>query len=126
AFNSTVDLAFSQGLLLSLGLTAAIGAQNAFVLRQGLRREHVPAIVAFCICMDALLVAAGVAGMGEVLAQRPGVARALAVAGAAFLLAYGARALWRARLPAAGLVGAASHGVAGQTRQAVLMQAAAF
>ena len=56
----TFDLAFSQGFLLSLGLTVAIGAQNAFVLRQGLRREHVLAIVLFCASMDVLLVAAGV------------------------------------------------------------------
>ncbi|RYF82496.1 MAG: amino acid transporter [Comamonadaceae bacterium] len=122
----TFDLAFTQGLLLSLGLTVAIGAQNAFVLRQGLRREHVPAIVLFCVCMDVLLVSVGVGGMGRALAQHPAVARALAAAGAAFLLAYGARALWRSRSPATGLVGAGPAGAAGQTRQAVLVQAAAF
>ena len=119
------DLAFSQGFLLSLGLTVAIGAQNAFVLRQGLRREHVLAIVLFCVAMDVLLVAAGVTGMGRVLAEQPRVAQALAGAGAAFLIGYGLRALWRARRPVAGLVGAGA-GLAGQPRSAVLVQAAAF
>lgn len=122
----TFDLAFTQGLLLSLGLTVAIGAQNAFVLRQGLRREHVPAIVLFCVAMDALLVTAGVTGMGRMLAQQPAVARALAGAGALFLLGYGLCALWRARRPAAGLVGAGASGAAGLSRPAVLVQAAAF
>ena len=97
----TFDLAFSQGFLLSLGLTVAIGAQNAFVLRQGLRREHVLAIVLFCASMDVLLVAAGVTGMGRVLAEQPRVAQALAGGGAAFLIGYGLCALWRARRPAA-------------------------
>lgn len=121
----TFDLAFSQGFLLSLGLTVAIGAQNAFVLRQGLRREHVLAIVLFCASMDVLLVAAGVTGMGRVLAEQPRVAQALAGGGAAFLIGYGLCALWRARRPAAGLVGAGA-GLAGQSRSAVLAQAAAF
>ncbi|HQQ70491.1 MAG TPA: LysE family transporter, partial [Alicycliphilus sp.] len=52
--------AFLQGLALSLGLIVAIGAQNAFVLRQGLRREHVGSIVLFCAAADAALVVAGV------------------------------------------------------------------
>ncbi|MFZ2987770.1 LysE/ArgO family amino acid transporter, partial [Ideonella sp.] len=51
---------FIQGLLLSLGLIVAIGAQNAFVLRQGLRREHVGSVVLFCALADAVLIAAGV------------------------------------------------------------------
>ena len=127
--NTTLDLAFSQGLLLSFGLTVAIGAQNAFVLRQGLRREHVPAIVLFCIAADALLVSAGVAGMGRVLATLPGLSRLLTLLGAAFLIGYGLRALWRARRPSAGLVGvgpAGASGAAGQPQSAVLAQAAAF
>lgn len=123
--NPLFDAAFAQGLLLSLGLTVAIGAQNAFVLRQGLRREHVQAVVVFCVAMDLLLVSAGVSGMGRVLAHQPAAARALTLAGAAFLAGYGLRALWRARRPAAGLVGAAAGG-AGQTLPAVVAQAAAF
>lgn len=114
---------FSQGLALSLGLIVAIGAQNAFVLRQGLRREHVGSIVLFCAVADALLITAGVMGMAQVLGESPRLARALALAGAVFLAVYGWQALRRARqsqqLKASG-------GRAGLTRAAALAQAAAF
>ena len=89
--------AYFQGYALSLGLIVAIGAQNAFVLRQGLRREHVAAVVAFCAAADALLITAGVFGMARALSDRPEWARALAVAGALFLAWYGWKALQRAR-----------------------------
>lgn len=88
---------FVQGLALSFGLIVAIGAQNAFVLRQGLRREHVGSVVLFCAAADAVLIAAGVMGMAQALGQSPNLARALALAGAAFLAAYGWQALRRAR-----------------------------
>ena len=88
---------FVQGLVLSLGLIVAIGAQNAFVLRQGLRREHVGSVVLFCAAADAVLIAAGVMGMAQALGQSPKLARALALAGAAFLAVYGWQALRRAR-----------------------------
>lgn len=88
---------FIQGLALSLGLIVAIGAQNAFVLRQGLRREHVGSVVLFCAAADAVLIAAGVMGMAQALGQSPNLARALALAGAAFLAVYGWQALRRAR-----------------------------
>ena len=88
---------FLQGLALSLTLIVAIGAQNAFVLRQGLRREHVGAVVLFCALGDAVLITAGVYGMAQALGDRPGLARVLALAGAAFLGGYGWRALRRAR-----------------------------
>jgi L-lysine exporter family protein LysE/ArgO len=93
--------AFSTGLGLCLSLIIAIGAQNAFLLRQGLRREHVGAIVLFCALSDALLIAAGVAGLAQLLGERPAMATALTVVGAVFLLVYGALALKRARHPAA-------------------------
>ena len=86
-----------QGLLLSLGLIVAIGAQNAFVLRQGLRREHVGSVVLFCAAADAVLITAGVMGMAQALGQSPILARALAMAGAVFLAVYGWQALRRAR-----------------------------
>lgn len=89
--------AFVQGLALSLGLIVAIGAQNAFVLRQGLRREHVGSVVLFCALADAVLIAAGVFGMAQALGEHPGFARALALAGAVFLATYGWQALCRAR-----------------------------
>jgi len=114
---------FVQGLVLSLGLIVAIGAQNAFVLRQGLRREHVGPVVLFCALADAVLICAGVLGMARALGEQPGLARALALVGAAFLAAYGLRALRRARQPQA--LDASAQG-AGLTRGAALAQAAAF
>lgn len=114
---------FVQGLALSFGLIVAIGAQNAFVLRQGLCREHVGSVVLFCAMADALLITAGVLGMAHALGERPGLARALALAGAAFLAVYGWRALRRAR-HAHRLQ--ATEGGAGLGRGAAVAQAAAF
>jgi L-lysine exporter family protein LysE/ArgO len=114
---------FAQGLALSLGLIVAIGAQNAFVLRQGLRREHVGSVVLFCALADAVLITAGVLGMAQALGSSPGVARALALAGAAFLALYGWRALRRAGVPSQLT---AAPGGAGLSRSAALAQAAAF
>jgi L-lysine exporter family protein LysE/ArgO len=114
---------FVQGLALSLGLIVAIGAQNAFVLRQGLRQEHVGSVVLFCALADAVLIAAGVLGMAQALGDRPGLARALALAGAIFLAVYGWRALRRARL--LHRLDADSGGE-GLRRGAALVQAAAF
>lgn len=91
--------AFTTGFALSGALIVAIGAQNMFVLRQGLRREHVGPVVAFCACADALLVAAGVAGLGAVLGAMPALSHILLLGGAAFLLWYGLSALRRALDP---------------------------
>lgn len=101
----------------------AIGAQNAFVLRQGLRREHVGSIVVFCAVADAVLIAAGVLGMAQALASSPGIARALALAGAGFLAVYGWRALRRARHPRPLQTSTSGEGL---SRSAALAQAAAF
>ena len=114
---------FLQGLALSLGLIVAIGAQNAFVLRQGLRREHVASVVFFCAITDALLIAAGVLGMAQALGESPMVAHALALAGAVFLAAYGWNALRRA-LQQNGLL--ANEEGDGLTWAAAMAQAAAF
>jgi L-lysine exporter family protein LysE/ArgO len=114
---------FAQGLTLSFGLIVAIGAQNAFVLRQGLRREHVAGVVLFCALADALLIAAGVLGMAQAMGERPALARVLALLGAAFLAVYGWRALRRARQPQA-LAPAAQGRALG--RGAAMAQAAAF
>ena len=114
---------FLQGLALSLGLIVAIGAQNAFVLRQGLRREHLASVVFFCAITDALLIAAGVLGMAQALGERPMVAHALALAGAVFLAAYGWNALRRA-LQQNGLL--ANEEGDGLTWAAAMAQAAAF
>jgi L-lysine exporter family protein LysE/ArgO len=88
--------AFIPGFLLGLSLIVAIGAQNAFVLRQGLRREHVFAICAVCAGSDAVLIAAGVAGFGALVNAAPWLAPAMRFGGAAFLLAYALRSLWSA------------------------------
>jgi L-lysine exporter family protein LysE/ArgO len=114
---------FFQGLALGLGLIVAIGAQNAFVLRQGLRREHVGAVVLFCALADAVLMAAGVFGMAQALGEHPGFARSLALGGAAFLATYGWQALARARHPQQ-LQAAQAGG--GLRLRSVLAQAAAF
>lgn len=120
---STAAAAFLSGLGLGLGLIVAIGAQNAFVLRQGLRREHVAAVVVFCLLADAALIAGGVAGMAAVLGRHAWLARALALAGGLFLVVYGVRALLRAR-DAQGLAAAGDGGAPGL--RGTLARAAAF
>ena len=82
--------ALIHGYLTSLSLILAIGAQNAFVLRQGLRREHVLAVVLVCAGADALLIAAGVAGFGAAQALVPWLGTAMRWGGVVFLLVYGA------------------------------------
>ena len=94
-------LAAVSGLGLGLALIVAIGAQNAFVLRQGLRGEHVVVVVAVCALSDIVLIAAGVAGAGALLDRAPGAVTVVRWAGAAFLAAYGALALRRALRPSA-------------------------
>ena len=78
------------GYLASLGLIAAIGAQNAFVLRQGLKREHVGVVVLLCAGSDALLIALGVAGFSVAAESAPWLMPAMLWGGVAFLTAYGA------------------------------------
>src|SRR5438270_10701351 len=84
------------GFLTGAALIVAIGAQNAFVLRQGLRREHVLPIVSVCAGADALLIAAGVAGLGALVKAAPALLAIARYGGAAFLMAYGALAARRA------------------------------
>jgi len=114
--------AFTKGFALSAGLIIAIGAQNMFVLRQGLKREHVLPIVLFCAAADAALIVAGVSGLGGVLALIPGLSLALSLGGAAFLAWYGVSALRRAAQPSGLVVG---H-EAGLTLGAALAGSAAF
>ena len=94
-------LAAAAGLGLGLSLIVAIGAQNAFVLRQGLRVEHVAAVVAVCLLSDVVLIAAGVGGAGALVTRAPDVVAVVCFAGAAFLLVYGLMAARRAVRPAA-------------------------
>lgn len=91
-------LSVLSGLGLGLSLIVAIGAQNVFVLRQGIRREHVLPVVLVCAVSDALLIAAGVAGLGAVISAAPWLVVVARWAGAGFLLVYGllaARRAWR-------------------------------
>ena len=95
------DMTLFAGFATSLSLIAAIGAQNAFVLRQGLRREHVLTVVLTCAVADVLLIFGGIAGLGALFTRSD---TALAVArygGAAFLLAYALIAARRALRPSA-------------------------
>lgn len=100
----TVDAVTSPlllGFLASLTLIAAIGAQNAFVLRQGIRREHVVPVVALCTVSDMVLIAAGIAGIGTLVAAHPEAIDVATYGGAAFLLGYGLLAARRALRPSA-------------------------
>lgn len=87
------------GFAASAVLIIAIGAQNAFVLRQGLRREHVLAVVAVCALSDLLLILAGIGGLGAVVTARPDAVTAIRWVGAAFLVAYAIMAARRATRP---------------------------
>lgn len=89
------------GFLASLALIAAIGAQNAFVLRQGIRGEHVVPVIALCTVADMALITAGIAGVGTLIAAHPVAIDVAKYGGAAFLIGYGALAARRAMRPQA-------------------------
>ena len=92
-----ISAAFT-GFITGFSLILAIGAQNAFVLRQGLARAHVLWLCLFCAASDALLIAAGVLGFGAMVALFPSLPQIMAYAGAAFLAVYGLQRLiaaWR-------------------------------
>ncbi|GAA2897727.1 LysE/ArgO family amino acid transporter [Streptomyces mexicanus] len=112
---TTVAAGFGTGL----SLIVAIGAQNAFVLRQGVRRDAVLAVVGICALSDAVLIALGVGGVGAVVVAWPGALRAVGLVGGAFLLCYGALPARRVlRPPGTGL---RTEGEAvGSRRRAVL------
>ena len=90
-----------MGLLTGLGLIVAIGAQNAWVLRQGLARDRVLLVVSLCALSDVVLIVAGTAGMGAVVSAHPDVLRVLVWCGAAYLVWFGIRSLRSARRPGA-------------------------
>jgi L-lysine exporter family protein LysE/ArgO len=89
------------GLLTGLSLIVAIGAQNAYVLRQGLARDRVGVVVAICAASDVLLIVAGVAGVGVLVENAGWALDAVRWLGVAFLTVYGVTSLWRARSPEA-------------------------
>lgn len=90
---------FLAGFILGATLIIAIGAQNAFVLRQGLKRQHVFVLCLLCASSDAILIAMGIAGVGTFVATMPQLITAITVLGAVFLFLYGAFAFSRARRP---------------------------
>jgi len=91
-------IAAAAGLGTGLSLIVAIGAQNAFVLRQGIRRQHVPAIVVICALSDAVLIVLGIGGIGAVAGNGPAIT-VIAWVGGAFLIGYGLMAARRALRP---------------------------
>jgi L-lysine exporter family protein LysE/ArgO len=107
---SATALALASGLGFGLSLIVAIGAQNAFLLRQGLLREHVLAVVAVCALSDAVLIAAGVAGLGSLLDAAPWLVDVMRIGGAIFLLCYAALAARRAWRPSAMSTGTGTAG----------------
>jgi L-lysine exporter family protein LysE/ArgO len=92
-----------DGLLTGLTLIVAIGAQNAFVLRQGLRRAYVGRVVAVCMVSDFVLILAGVGGVGVIVQHAGWALQAVRWFGVAFLAWYGLSSAWRARRPASSL-----------------------
>ena len=90
-----------SGFLLGASLIIAIGAQNAFVLRQGLKRKFVFAICLVCSLSDAILIAAGVAGLGALVARSDTALLVVSAGGALFLFGYGVRSFLRALRPEA-------------------------
>ncbi|ART72939.1 amino acid transporter [Mycobacterium dioxanotrophicus] len=87
------------GFLTAMTLIAAIGAQNAFVLRQGIRGEHVIPVIAVCAISDLILIAAGIAGVGALITAHPDAVLVAKFGGAAFLIGYAALAAKRAYRP---------------------------
>lgn len=92
--------AFLFGFVTSLSLIVAIGAQNAFVLRQGIRDEHVLPVVTLCAISDLALIVAGIAGVGALVTAHPNLTTVARYGGAAFLIGYGLLAAKRAIRPA--------------------------
>jgi L-lysine exporter family protein LysE/ArgO len=96
------------GLLFGLSLIVAIGAQNTYVIRQGIARAHVPTVVVICAVSDVILIAAGVAGLGAVVGHARGLLLTVRLLGAAFLLGYAALAARRALRPGRRIADAAA------------------
>jgi L-lysine exporter family protein LysE/ArgO len=114
--NPTHFGAFLQGFGLSMGLIIAIGSQNAFVLRQGLKRERVFLVATICFVCDASLIAAGAAGFGTLVAASPRGLQMALWGGSGFLFLYGLRAFcsaWKADILEPGASSAAPGNVAG-------------
>ncbi|MDI2021962.1 LysE/ArgO family amino acid transporter [Paenarthrobacter nicotinovorans] len=119
---TSLDYFHSAGLGLATGLAliVAIGAQNAFVLRQGIRGEHLVPIVAVCALSDAVLIAAGVFGTGALMTAAPAAVVVLRYVGAAFLVTYGVMAARRAMRPQSLTTGESTSGNGGSRKGGAL------
>jgi L-lysine exporter family protein LysE/ArgO len=115
--------AFFKGIGLGGGLIVAIGSQNAYLLRQALKREFVLTCIAICILCDVILIAAGVAGMGKLITEAPVLLFWIKIAGAGFLFWYGLRAARSALNPSAMV---AEQNNAAPNRAAVISAMLAF
>lgn len=104
--NTTILAAVVGGLVSGFSLIIAIGAQNAFVLRQGVARQHIGVVVAICAISDLVLIGAGVVGVGALVQGHPTALRVVTVGGAAYLVWFGVRSLLSARRPQALVAGA--------------------
>lgn len=115
-----------QGFAVSFGLIVAIGPQNVFVLRQGLRRRHVFAVTTVCFVSDASLIAIGVGGAGTLFALDPVLRTVMVWAGILFIFGYGALAFHSALRPKALDPGHAAPPGSGSTAHAAILAALAF
>jgi L-lysine exporter family protein LysE/ArgO len=112
----------ATGLVTGLTLIVAIGAQNAFVLRQGLAREHVGLVVLICALSDLVLILAGVSGIGTAVERAPWALDVVRWLGVAFLTWYGVSSLLRAR----GAAGLRTAGATGLSRRSAALRAVAL
>ncbi len=115
--------AFLKGMGLGGGLIVAIGSQNAYLLRQALKREFVLTCIAICIACDLVLIGAGVAGMGQLIVEAPALLLWIKIAGAGFLFWYGLRAARSALNPS---VMVAGDGITASNRRTVIAAMLAF
>jgi len=99
--------ALIAGFSLSFGLILAIGSQNAFVLRQGLKKEYVFIVCAICALSDAILISLGVSGFSLIISKTPWIEPLARYGGALFLFIYGAMNFWSAFKSNEGLQAAA-------------------
>jgi L-lysine exporter family protein LysE/ArgO len=124
--SNTAVSALLSGFGLGAGFIVAIGAQNAYVLRQGLRRRHVGLIVVLCAGFDILLIGLGVAGMGAVIQKNPVVLDLIRYFGAAFLFFYGCRAFLAAYKGGGHLDAAASEDTSAWTTAVTVLALSAL
>lgn len=115
--------AFFKGIGLGGSLIVAIGSQNAYLLRQALKREYVLTCVLICILCDVVLIGAGVAGMGKLITEAPALLFWIKIGGAGFLCWYGVRAARSAWNPSAMI---ADQNIAAPSRKAVISAMLAF